>query len=304
MMTIYYRNLRDKTLQTLETVRVGCWIHVEEPTTDELKKLKEQFNLDESLLIDAIDPYEVPRMEVEDDVNYIFSRYPSTKEKQITTSPILFIYGKECFITIAKDKFPILEGFLKSTFFTTQKTKLFLQLIAIINSSYNSHLHTISREIQRSAYEIEKISNKDIAQFVRYERVLSDFHLALIRTNTVLNNLLSHNYIRLYEEDRDLMEDLLLNNDQLIQISKENLKSIVNIRDAYSTIITNNTNRVIRFFTSVTVILTIPMIVASIYGMNVALPFSSSPHVFMGIMTFIGLVSVGLVVMFLYNDWL
>ncbi len=304
MITIYYRNLRDKALQTVDTVRVGCWIHVEEPTTDELKKLKEQFNLDESLLIDAIDPYEVPRMEVEDDVNYIFSRYPSTKEKQITTSPILFIYGKECFITIAKDKFPILEGFLKSTFFTTQKTKLFLQLIAIINSSYNSHLHTISREIQRSAYEIEKISNKDIAQFVRYERVLSDFHLALIRTNTVLNNLLSHNYIRLYEEDRDLMEDLLLNNDQLIQISKENLKSIVNIRDAYSTIITNNTNRVIRFFTSVTVILTIPMIVASIYGMNVALPFAQAPHVFMGIMTFIGIISVGLVVMFLHNDWL
>lgn len=304
MMTIYYRNLRDKTLQTLESVRVGSWIHLEEPTADELRKLKEQYNLDESLLIDAIDPYEVPRMEVEDDINYIFTRYPSTKEKQITTSPILFIYGKECFITIAKDKFPILEGFFKSIFFTTQKTKLFLQLIAIINSSYNSHLHTISREIQRSAYEIEKISNKDIAQFVRYERVLSDFHLALIRTNTVLNNLLSHNYIRLYEEDRDLMEDLLLNNDQLIQISKENLKTIVNIRDAYSTIITNNTNRVIRFFTSVTVILTIPMIVASIYGMNVTLPFAQAPHVFMGIMIFIGLVSVGLVVMFLYNDWL
>jgi magnesium transporter len=304
MMTIYYRNLRDKTLQTLESVRVGSWIHLEEPTADELRKLKEQYNLDESLLIDAIDPYEVPRMEVEDEINYIFTRYPSTKEKQITTSPILFIYGKECFITIAKDKFPILEGFFKSTFFTTQKTKLFLQLIAIINSSYNSHLHTISREIQRSAYEIEKISNKDIAQFVRYERVLSDFHLALIRTNTVLNNLLSHNYIRLYEEDRDLMEDLLLNNDQLIQISKENLKTIVNIRDAYSTIITNNTNRVIRFFTSVTVILTIPMIVASIYGMNVTLPFAQAPHVFMGIMIFIGLVSVGLVVMFLYNDWL
>ncbi|HRN71314.1 MAG TPA: CorA family divalent cation transporter, partial [Candidatus Woesebacteria bacterium] len=102
----------------------------------------------------------------------------------------------------------------------------------------------------------------------------------------------------------DLMEDLLLNNDQLIQLSKENLKSIVNIRDAYSTIITNNTNRVIRFFTSVTVILTIPTIVASIYGMNVALPYSNDPYVFLGIMGFITIISAGLVVMFLYNDWL
>lgn len=304
MITIYYRNLRDKSLQIIDTFRVGVWIHIEEPTTEDLKKIKEQYDLDESLLIDATDPYEVPRMEVEEGINYIFTRYPSTKEKQITTSPILFIYGKDCFITIAKDKFPILEGFLKSTFFTTQKTKLFLQLFAIINTSYSSHLHTISRQIQSSAYELEKISNKDIAQFVRYERVLSDFHLALIRTNTVLNNLLSHNYIRLYEEDRDLMEDLLLNNDQLIQLSKENLKSIVNIRDAYSTIITNNTNRVIRFFTSVTVILTIPTIIASIYGMNINLPFSSNPYAFMGVMIFIGLVSLGLVIMFLHNDWL
>lgn len=304
MITIYYRNLRDKTLQILKDVKVGCWIHLEEPTSEELKYIEQEFKLDESLLIDATDPYEVPRMEVEEGINYIFSRYPSTKDKQITTSPILFIYGKDCFITITKDKFPILEGFLKSTFFTTQKTKLFLQLFAIINTSYNSHLHTISRQIRSSAYEIEKISNKDIAQFVRYERVLNDFHLALIRTNAVLNNLLSQNYIRLFEEDRDLMEDLLLNNDQLIQLARENLKSIVNIRDAYSTIITNNTNRVIRFFTSVTVILTIPTIVASIYGMNVALPYANDPYVFLGIMGFITIVSAGLVVMFLYNDWL
>lgn len=304
MITIYYRNLRDKTLQTIDTFRVGAWIHVEEPTADDLKRIKDQFGLDESLLTDAIDPYEVPRMEVEEGNTYIFSRYPSTKDKQITTSPILFIYGKDFFISITKDKFPILEGFLRNTFFTTQKTKLFLQLFAVMNNSYNSHLHTISRQIRSSAYEIEKISNSDIAQFVRYERILNDFHLALVRTNAVLNNLLSQSYIRLYEEDRDLMEDLLLNNDQLIQLSKENLKSIVNIRDAYSTIITNNTNRVIRFFTSVTVILTVPTIIASIYGMNVQLPYETSPYAFMGIMIFIGLISLGLVIMFLHNDWL
>ncbi len=304
MITIYYRNLRDKTLQKLDKFRIGAWIHVEEPTSEDLKQIKEQFNLDESLLIDATDPYEVPRMEVEEGIAYIFSRYPFTKEKQITTSPILFIYGKECFITITREKFPILEGFLRSVFFTTQKTKLFLQLFGIINTSYSSHLHTISRQISSSAHEIEKISNQDIAQFVRYERVLNDFHLALVRTNAVLNNLLSHNYIRLYEEDRDLMEDLFLNNDQLIQLSKENLKSIVNIRDAYSTIITNNTNRVIRFFTSVTVILTIPTIVASIYGMNVTLPYANNLYAFIGIMIFIGIISLGLVIMFLHNDWL
>ena len=119
-----------------------------------------------------------------------------------------------------------------------------------------------------------------------------------------MKNLLSHKLIRLFEEDRDLIEDLFLNNDQLIQLSKENLRSIVNIRDAYSTIMTHNTNRVIRFFTSVTVILTIPTIIASVYGMNVDLPFAGSPFAFLGVTIAIVIVSLGLIVMFLMNDWL
>jgi len=305
MINIYYRNLRDKKIQTLDKYRIGSWIHVEEPTENELQELTDAYRLDMSLLRDSTDQYEVPRMEVEDNIIYIFSRYPHNKTNQITTSPILFVIENENFITVTKDKFPLLEGFMKQhVFYTTQKTKLFLQLFALINTSFNTYLHTISRETRSSSYELEKINNKDIAQFVRYERVLNDFHLALVRINAVLNNLLSHNYIRLYEEDRDLIEDIFLNNDQLIQLSKENLRSIVNIRDAYSTIMTQNTNRVIRFFTSITVILTIPMIVSSIYGMNVNLPYQNSPIVFVGIMIGVVLVSIGFIVVFIINDWL
>ncbi|MDA1316996.1 MAG: magnesium transporter CorA family protein [bacterium] len=305
MITIFYRNLRDKKLQTLDAFRVGSWVHVQEPTDDELAELVEKYSLDEGLLKDATDQYEVPRLEVEDGGTYIFSRYPFSRLHRITTSPILFILKDQILITITKEKSPLLDGFLdRNTFYTTQKTKLFLQIFTVINTSYNSYLHTMSRETRSSSYELERINNKDITQFVEYERVLNDFHLALVRTNAVLKNLLSHKFIKLYEEDRDLIEDIFLNNDQLIQITKENLTSIVNIRDAYSTIMTNNTNRVIRFFTAVTVILTIPTIIASIYGMNVALPFQDAPLAFMGVMIVILLLSVGLVFMFLMNDWL
>jgi len=305
MIDIYYRNLRDKKVQKLEKYRVGSWIHVEEPTEEDLQTLTDSYGLDISLLHDAIDQYEVPRMEEEDGIIYIFSRFPFNSNNQITTSPILFIVANENFITITKDKFPLLEEFMKRhVFYTTQKTKLFLQLFALINTSFNTYLHTISRETRSSSYQLEKINNKDIALFLGYERVLNDFHLALVRINAVLNNLLSHNFIRLFEEDRDLIEDIFLNNDQLIQLSKENLRSIVNIRDAYSIIMTNNTNRIIRFFTSITVILTIPTIIASIFGMNVALPYQNSPVAFIGIIIGIALISLGLVVMFLMNDWL
>jgi len=305
MIKIYYRNLRDKKIQQIDDFRVGAWVHVEDPTEEELQIVKEKFNLDEGLLRDATDQYEVPRMEVEDEVSYIFSRYPYSKNNRVSTSPILFILADKSLISISKDPFPLLEGFLKRELvYTTQKTKLFIQLFALMNNSFNTYLHSISRETRSSTYELEKISNKDIAQSVNYEQIISDFHLALVRTNVVLKNLLSHKLIRLFEEDRDLIEDLFLNNDQLIQLSKENLRSIVNIRDAYSTIMTHNTNRVIRFFTSVTVILTIPTIIASVYGMNVDLPFAGSPFAFLGVTIAIVIVSLGLIVMFLMNDWL
>ncbi len=305
MKKIFYRNLRDKTVLSIEKFRVGSWIHLEEPTEKEMESLCNQFKLDEGLLGDALDIYEVPRMEVEDGRIYIFTRYPFKRNDQVSTSPILFIMVDEVFITITKEEFALLDNFLQRyEFFTTQKNKLLLQHFKLIDNAYNTYFHTISRQIRSSAYELEKITNKDIVQFVNYERVLNDFHLALVRMNAVLNNLTGHHIIKFYEEDKELIEDLFLSNDQLIQLSKENLRSIVNIRDAYTTIMTNNTNRVIRFFTSITVILTIPMIVTSMYGMNVGLPFAHSPWAFMGVMLSIFVVTIALVFVFIFNDWL
>src|SRR4030042_71073 len=135
---------------------------------------------------------------------------------------------------------------------------------------------------------MEKIGNKDIVQFVNFEGVINDFLAALVPTNTILNNLLnstaSRRLLELYEEDKDLIEDLFLSNNQLIELCKANLKTIVNIREADSTIMTNNLNRVIKFFTALTIILTVPMIASSFYGMNINLPFAEHPMAFWGIL--------------------
>ena len=305
MKTIYYRNLRDKKVQEIETFRVGAWVHLEVPTEAELSSIQKKFNLEEGLLKDALDMYEVPRMEIEEGNIYIFSRYPLKRNGQIGTAPILFVIADEVIITISNEPFSLLEGFIhRYEFYTTQKNKMLLQLFKLINTAFSTYFHAISREVRSSAYELEKITNKDIVLFVNYERVLNDFHMALIRKNTVLNTLLTHTHIKFYEEDKELIEDIALSNDQIIQLSKENLQSIVNIRDAYTTILTNNTNRVIRFFTSVTVLLTVPMVISSIYGMNVALPFGQSPGAFAGIMLTILGITTALVVVFIFNDWL
>ena len=146
---------------------------------------------------------------------------------------------------------------------------------------YNRFMNQIRRDLQQSTESFGAISNKDIVQFVRYESTLNNFLSALIPTNVSLDNLLTGKYLKLYEDDKDFIEDIFLMNEQLIASCKSNLRAISNIRDAYSTIMTNNLNRVIKILTVLTIVLTIPTMVASFYGMNVGIPGSGSPISFL-----------------------
>ncbi len=307
MFTIYYKNIKEKELKSLPEFKVGSWVHAESPTDTEIEQLVSMLEVDGSLLKDALDAYEVPRMEIEKDVTYIFTRFCySNKQGQILTSPVLLVIGEYFLLTLSDQPFPSLEKFVNGTipFYTTQKTKLFLQIFFQINLTYNVFLHSMSKTIRGISVNLEKLNNKDILQFVSFENVLNDFLSALIPTNTILENLLSGKYLRLYEEDKDLIEDLFLNNGQLIKICDGNLKTIVNIRESYSTILTNNLNRVIKLFTSITVILTIPTIIASIYGMNVKIPYADSPFAFRDIIIGILAIMLSLFFLFIKNRWL
>ncbi len=282
MLRIYQKTIRDKQLRLLEAPKVGSWIYVEDPTNEEIRSLVEQFSLEESLLRDALDFQEVPRIEVEKKITYIFTRVPSGEGSRIFTLPLLIIIGEDFVATVADRPVPFLEQFIqtKIDFSTTQKTKFFLQIFSQAVEAYNALLVSIHRRVRTAGIHIEEISNKDIAQLVLFEGVVNDFLSALVPTNIILGNLLSGRYLKLYEEDKDLIEDLVLGTGQLIETCKSNLRTMVNIRESYSTIITNNLNRVIRLLTALTVVLAVPTMIASFYGMNVALPGADSPAAF------------------------
>jgi magnesium transporter len=189
--------------------------------------------------------------------------------------------------------------------FTTNDTKLlFLNILNQILESYSHYLIRISKQVYHSEYKLEKIKNQDIVQFVIYERVLNNFLFALTRINTILQNIKMKNLLTLDEETDEFLEDLILKNGQLSEISRTSIKSIVNIREAYSTIMTNNLNNVIKLFTALTIILTIPTIVSSIYGMNVNLPLANQDNAFLIVIGTIAIVSTLGIVIFKWNDWL
>jgi magnesium transporter len=305
--TIYYNNLRSKGLRQLPEARAGAWIQVESPTSQELVELAEAFNLEPGLLLDAIDPDESPRVENEDGITYIYTRFCFQSGSRIMTAPFLIVYCPTFLITVSPQPFERLARFTdeKSGFYTTQKTKLLLQVFEQIELSYSVQLNRISKQIWRvrSKLNKEQISNRDFIAFIDIEETLNDFLSALVPTGAIARKLLSGRYFRLYEEDEELIEDLSLGIGELIELTKSRLKTIVNIREAYSTIMANNLNRVFKLLTSITILMTVPTIVASLYGMNVRLPMEDSAWAFWFVAAFILVVITLLTWLFRKNRW-
>ena len=309
MIRILYRNLRSKEVQEPKSFQKGSWLHAESLTDRDRNFLTSKLHLDEGLLRDAEDQNEVPRMEVEDGITYIYTRFPYGDDGQIQTAPVLFAFDDSFVLTLSAQPFPALDRFLsgKIEFTTTQRTKLLLQIFTQINSSYVTNLNAINRKVRAVGSQLgaESISNRDIVQLVKYENVLNDFLGSLIPTNNILQTLISgKSALPLYDDDKDLIEDLLLSNGQLIEMIKSNLRTIVNIRESYSTIMTNNLNQVVKILTALTIVITIPTMISSLYGMNVPLPFQTHPLAFLVIMIAIVVLSAATIYIFIKKRWL
>lgn len=305
MISYYYRNIKDDQLRTLKDFKVGSWVALEEPTEKEIATAVKTLGLDESLIQDALDTYEAPRVEVEKGIVYIFTRYPITDTTQVVTSPILIAIGEQFFLTVCTQSCPMLSSTREMrNVFTTQKTKLFLQVFMQITHSFTSFLYQMNKGIRITSIRLEKITNEDIVEFVRYEGILSDFLYAMEQTHGVLKNVLSGKFLPLYDQDEDFAEDIVLNYGQLIEMCRSNLRTIANIRTAYSTIMTNTLNRTIKLLTSLTILVTIPTMIASLYGMNVPLPGAQSPEAFYWILGVIVGIAGSFVMIFARNKWL
>lgn len=303
MITYYYRNLKETKLTALEGFRTGCWVHVHNPTQEEIAQLVDQQELEEGHLRDALDPDEVPRLETEGDTTYVFTRFSYNQDGRLQTAPMLFVVTPKCVVTVTTRTVPSWELFTadRIEIITTQKTKLLLQLIRHTVGTYNSGLTTINRQIRaaRANLNVANVSNRNFVQFVGIEDALNDFLSELVPTNAILSNLLAGKQKGLifYEDDRDIVEDLVLSTRQSIENSKSNLRTIVNIREAYSNIMTNNLNRQIKLLTSMTIILMIPNIISGFFGMNVPVPLHNYRYGF-------EIVIAGTIAMCAYLIWL
>lgn len=308
MISYYYRSVREEQLKKLDKFRTGAWINAIAPTSQELEMLHAKYGLDTDLLTDALDPDEIPRSEVEGDVVYVYMRYAYRRDDTVETDPVLLAIGPKFVASISRHELPNLERLQASKdLVTTQRAKLLLLLLRHLLLSFETNGKLLDRQIRavRARLSVANISNRDFVQFVVIEDALNSFLAELVPAHLVLQTLLSGRYsLTFYEEDKDLIEDLVQDTRQLIESSRSSLRTIVNIREAYSNIMTNNLNRRVELLTSITVVLTLPTIVFSLWGVNVPVPGTHSRFAFVELVAFT-LIAMGALLYVLYKKrWL
>lgn len=288
MIKYYYRNLQSPEMTEPDRIKRGVWVVAEKPSTSEINRLAKKMHLEIGHIEDALDEDEMPRLEREGDQSYIFVRYPfQTSDGDMDTAPLLIVMSQDNVLTVSGSSIKSFDKFIngKNAVFTTQRTKLLLLILADISQAYDSHIRTTSRKIKqiRTRLRNQKITNQDLIDFVLLEDELNEFLASLLPNNATLRRLLAGRYIPLFEEDQDIVEDLLLINDQSIEGIRANLRSIDNIRNAHTAISSNNLNKTITFLTLATIMVALPNVFFGMYGMNVSLPFQQTHWVFIAL---------------------
>jgi magnesium transporter len=287
---LQYLGSKPKTNEIVssETFHKGAWVRSERPSEDE-KAVLIELGVDQDILYDALDPHEVPRVELEDGWTYFITRLPDTDDEfNDYTTPILFALGKSATVTVSRDPLGRLwQPFIdKTTVDVSRQTTLFMLMVDSIVIQYQRRVATINRQMRAATSDVRKLQSKDIVVLTEYERKLNDYLDAIIPTNTSVEKLLSGKLLKLDEDDKDLVEDLSIDLEQLIARCKSLLRTITNVRDSYRAVMDTRLNETIRILTVITLALTIPTMLAGLYGMNVPLPGSDSTIIFWGIIIF------------------
>ena len=287
-MIRYYKTI-DSKLEKLNSFERGCWINLVEPNQNEINEISELLNLDVDSIKAALDEEERSRIEVEDNHTLILIDIPIDESdacsSHYSTIPLGIIMLDDAILTVCTAQTKILNDFIVGhikDFYTFMKTRFLLQILYKNATYYLLYLRRINKMTNIIEKEIyNSMQNKELIQLLELEKSLVYFSTSLKAIELVLNKMVRTPSIKRYEEDEDLLEDVIVENRQALEMATIYGDILSRIMDAFSAIISNNQNTVMQFLTVVTLIMAIPTIVSGFFGMNVpGIPFENNPNGF------------------------
>jgi magnesium transporter len=306
MLEIYYKTSKETSFKHIDEIRPGCWIYAKQATQEDLAKIAELTNMEISEIQDSLDRFELPRIERHGENIICFTRHPSEVEYGLYTDTLTIILTNNFVIAISPNQSEAIEEMIKSStnLGTTQKMKLILNILLKISYAYSSKIKQVRHAILDHEKSMKTIDNQTIAVLTKNEEILNQFLTSLVPMRNTLKAVSEGRYNSLGDKDQNLLQDLMIAIFQSEDVCTVNIKSIRSLRDSYQIIFTNNVNRTIKLLTALTIIFNIPTIIASIYGMNISLPFQSSTFAFW-YFTFITIsTSIIALLLFRRNQWL
>jgi magnesium transporter len=306
MITLFYKSEKDNSFRTIDHLEPGCWINIENATRQDLEELSSLLEISIPDILDSLDPYEMPRIEMDEDILLLFVRNPSSHEQVAYTETLTIILSPQYIVTISPYVNPIITNLFERnpSITTTLKSKFMLYLLMRVTQGFTTQIKRVQLNVLKTKSRVEDVDSKDILSLTKSEEILNHYQSTLVPLKNTMQVLSTGRFIRLYENDLDYLEDLLNSIKQSEDICDVNLKGIKSLRDCYQTIFTNRLNRTIKFLTAITIIFTIPTIVSSLYGMNVKLPLQNEPSAFGLIMFGTLIICLATTALFHWKKWL
>lgn len=284
MKTIYKTAEETGRMEEVAEYCDGNWVCLISPTAEEVKDVSRHFEIELQDMISALDEDERARVDTDEDYTLIIIDVPYREEEDgrdgYGTVPMAIILGdkkQKYIITICLREMPLLDDFRRGKikkFYTYKKTRFIIQLLYRNATYYLQYLRMLERSSGKIEEELHKSTrNEELFQLLSLDKSLVYLSNSLRANELVLERLMRLESVKKYPEDEELLEDAIVENKQAIEMANV-YSSILDVTmEAYSSVISNNLNTVMKVLTSLTIILTIPTMLFSFFGMNVPLPW-------------------------------
>jgi len=309
MITIF--NTVNRRLEEIQKPVPGCWINVVDPSDEELAWLIQELPFSEEYLMDPLDIDEKARAERDEDILFTLIKIPHFRGKKdeapFITIPLGVLQNDDYFITITKEDNVIVQEFENNRVknLNTSKHYRFLLLILLKTATkFLAHLREINKTVDQIEDELQlSMKNQDIFDLLKYQKVLIYYTTALKSNESMMARLNRLQLLRTYEEDEELFQDVVTEFQQAIEMTNIANNILLQMTSAYASIINNNMNKVIKTLTLITIVLYVPTLIASFFGMNVHIPGQNSPNAFAWIMTISLTLALMILLIFMRRRW-
>ena len=296
-------------MRPLERLGEDCWINVIEPDKDERERLQE-WGIPPEMITYSLDLDETARTERDNGFTMILLRVPYLREHDdipYTTVPLGIILCEKFILTICKIEHPLLKDLINRNIrgmTPAKRNRFVLHIFWLIANRYLTHLRQINKTVEALEDQLQRSTrNRELLEILKYQKSLVYFTTGLRSNAVVFDRLDRGRLFNQYEEDRELLDDVITENQQALEMTDIASNILASMMDAFASIISNNLNSVMKALAALTIIINLPTIVASFYGMNVDLPFGNHPLAFLIVFGVSLALTLTAIWVFVKRDW-